>query len=227
MTVSSVTSNYASTLGTQTTAATEATDALGRDAFLTMLVAQMKNQDPLNPMDGTDFTAQLAQFSSLEQLFTVNDNLESMAASLGTGSEKNLLDYIGKEVSFDAADLSVQDGVVMAGGGFTLAEDATQVVINVYDGKGAKVAQINTGQKEAGTYGVNWNGLDQNGDQVADGAYSFEVLAYDASQKEVSVDTAFTGTISGVTYQFDKPYLLVGKQLVDPETVTQVNLIDS
>ena len=84
---------------TQDTTSTKKEDPLGRDVFLKMLVAQMENQDPLNPMEGTDFSAQLAQFSSLEQLFNVNDTLEDLAASMKSTGQENVLDYIGNRNS--------------------------------------------------------------------------------------------------------------------------------
>jgi flagellar basal-body rod modification protein FlgD len=71
------------------------TDSLGKEAFLTMMVAQLKNQDPLNPLEGTDFTAQLAQFSSLEQQITMNTNLSSILESLNSSAANdNLFDYM-------------------------------------------------------------------------------------------------------------------------------------
>ena len=73
---------------------TEKEDTLGMDAFLTMLVAQLQNQDPLNPMEGSDFSAQLAQFSQLEQLINLNGTMESLGTSFGQNSEGDVLGYI-------------------------------------------------------------------------------------------------------------------------------------
>ena len=78
MSIAALEPTYYQTSEAETTGATDPDDALGRDQFLTLLVAQLKHQDPLNPLDGTDFTAQLAQFSSLEQQFAMNDNLEAI-----------------------------------------------------------------------------------------------------------------------------------------------------
>ena len=77
---------------------TKPKDELGRDQFLTLLVAQLQHQDPLNPLDGTDFTAQLAQFSSLEQLFAVNENLTGIQEAFSLQGNGDLLDFIGKTV---------------------------------------------------------------------------------------------------------------------------------
>ncbi len=82
--------------GYQSTTAekSEKDDALGMDAFLTMLVAQLQSQDPLNPMEGSDFSAQLAQFSQLEQLMGLNDSMEALTTSFASDSEKDLVDYV-------------------------------------------------------------------------------------------------------------------------------------
>ena len=131
-------------LGSQTTQVEEE-DPLGRDAFLTMLVAQLKHQDPLNPMEGADFSAQLAQFSTLEQMFKVNDNLENIETALGSDTEKNLLDLIGKEVACESSSLSLENGQT-AGGHYTIGEKAN-IIISIYDSTGVKVATVLDGQK--------------------------------------------------------------------------------
>ena len=197
-------------------------DPLGRDAFLTMLVAQLKHQDPLNPMEGADFSAQLAQFSTLEQMFKVNDNLESIETALGPDTEQTLLDFIGKEVTSKNDTLSVSGGVA-AGGAYTIGEKAS-ILINIYDGAGMKVARILDGQKEAGTYNVEWNGTNDYGDPVPDGSYSYEVLAVDENYGQVPVETVMSGMVNGVKYEYGTAYLLMGDRLVDPSTVVKVQL---
>jgi hypothetical protein len=90
---------------------TETAEDLGKEDFLTMLVAQLQNQDPLSPMEGTDFSAQLAQFSSLEQLMNLNDSMDSLASSFSNDSEGDMLGYMGKQVTgtvgWSLADFSV------------------------------------------------------------------------------------------------------------------------
>ena len=208
-------------LSGQTQRTEEKEDPLGRDAFLTMLVAQLKHQDPLNPMEGTDFTAQLAQFSSLEQMFEVNDNLESIHEALGPDTEENLLDYIGKEITSRNDNINLISGNA-TGGFFTLGSPAN-VLVNIYDGTGTRVAQLVEGQREAGTHPINWNGTDDFGDMLPDGAYSFEVLAVDENYSQVSVDALMEGVVTGVTYEYGMPYLVMGDKLVDPASVVKIS----
>lgn len=202
--------------------AEEKKDPLGRDAFLTMLVAQLQHQDPLNPMEGTDFTAQLAQFSTLEQQFNTNDNLEAILQALDAKTEDNLIEYIGKEVVGTADTMSVIDGD-SSGGQYTL-EKAAEVTISIYNSDGREVRTIYGGQKSAGTHEIQWDGEDNSGEPVDDGNYFYEVFALDVNGGFVSAKTAVDGQVTGVTYQNGVPYLQVGDRLLDPATVTEVRM---
>jgi len=207
-------------LGNQSTQV-EKEDPLGRDAFLTMLVAQLKHQDPLNPMEGADFSAQLAQFSTLEQMFKVNDNLEDIETALGPDTNQNLLDFIGKEVTCENSRLSLENGET-TGGYYTIGEKAN-ILINIYDATGMKVAMVPGGQKEAGTHAIQWNGTDDFGDIMPGGIYSYEVLAVDENYIQIPVETTLSGNVTGVTFENGSAYLLIGDRLVDPSTVIRVN----
>jgi flagellar basal-body rod modification protein FlgD len=209
-------------LGGQSNQVEEKEDPLGRDAFLTMLVAQLKHQDPLNPMEGADFSAQLAQFSTLEQMFNVNDSLDNIETALASSrTEQNLLDFIGKEVTCESNSLSLVNGDA-TGGYYTIGEK-TNILINVYDDMGAKVTTVIGGQKEAGTHAVEWDGINDLGEMMPDGSYSYDVLAVDENYGIVEVDTVLSGTVTGITYEHGSAYLLIGDQLVDPATVIKVN----
>ena len=196
-------------------------DPLGRDAFLKMLVAQMEHQDPLNPMEGTDFSAQLAQFSSLEQLFNVNDTLEDLAASMGSKGQENVLDYIGKEITSKDSTLILKDGQV-SNGLFTLTEPS-EVVISIYDDFGQEIMTLFPGLLEADTHPIEWNGRDRTGTAVADGDYQFAVTAISDSGARTPVKTEASGLVTGVTYDSGIPYLVVNDRWVDPATVTKIS----
>lgn len=198
----------------------EEEDPLGRDAFLKMLVAQMEHQDPLNPLDGTDFSAQLAQFSSLEQLFNVNDTLEGLAASFEGSGQENVLDYIGKQITSEDDSLKLKDGRT-SNGLFTLSEPS-EVMITIYDNYHQEITTLFPGQLDAGTHQVDWNGYDRTGTPVSDGTYQFQVTAVTDSGAYIPVKTEATGVVSGVTYDGGYPYLVVDDGWVDPATVTKI-----
>lgn len=199
-------------------------DALGRDAFLTMLVAQLENQDPLNPLDGTDFSAQLAQFSQLEQLINLNDTMDSLAASSGKNSEGDAVSYIGKQVTGNVDTMTVDEGAVS--GGFYSLSKAADVMVSIADADGKTVKTLYPGQQTTGSHLISWDGTDNNGDAVEDGNYTYTVLANTGSGY-AEVPSSITGTVSGVAYNDGKAYLVVQGILLDLDSVTAVSNIDT
>ena len=224
MSVDSISSNlsgYNAILGGDTTASdVKAEDPLGREAFLSMLIAQLKNQDPLNPMQGTDFSSQLAQFSSLEQLFNVNDTLEGIKSSFESKEDGNLLDFIGKDVLSNDDTFKMSRGECI-GGYYSLDKDAA-TVINIYNSDGIQVAQLTQGVQAAGTHEVTWDGTDSTGERVSDGTYSYEVMALNTNGGYTLLDTGMSGKITGVTFEQGSPYLLMGDRLIAPSSVIKV-----
>ena len=192
-------------------------DPLGRDAFLTMLVAQLKYQ---NPMDGTDFTAQLAQFSSLEQQFNTNDSLEGILASLNAKTEDNLLDFIGKEILSNAETITLNDGQAI--GGYFSLESSANVMVSIYDSNGCEIRNLYAGQKGAGTHEIDWDGKDSSGNSVPEGTYSFSVTAMTDAGEYVPVETTVSGKVTGITREDGISYLMMGERRVDPDTVVKV-----
>ena len=198
---------------------------LGRNAFLKLLVAQLQHQDPLNPMESADFTAQLAQFSSLEQLFNVNDNLEVIKDSKNEQVLENLLDYIGKEVKSAENNITVYDGKA-SGGSYTLAQPG-DVIISILDGEGSEIRTIYKSGQDPGEYDFYFDGKDDKGYPVPDGDYTFSVQAVDNQGVPVVVDSGLSGIVTALTYQGDIPYLVVGDQLLSPKAVTEVRLSET
>lgn len=195
---------------------------LGRDAFLRLLVAQLEHQDPLNPMESADFTAQLAQFSSLEQLFNINDNLEAIKTTESEQVPENLLDYIGKEVKSDQNSIAVYNG---KGSGVSYSLSAPgDVIISIFNSDGSEVRTVYQRDQEAGEHDFYFDGKNNNGDSVPDGEYSFTVQAVDAAGSAIAVDCGLSGLVTAVTYQGNIPYLVIGDQLVSPQYITEVSL---
>lgn len=194
-------------------------DALGQDAFLKMLVAQLQNQDPLNPMDGTDFSAQLAQFSQLEQLINLNGSMESLAQSLTKGSEGDAVGYIGKQVTGNVDIMNVDQGTV-SGGFYNLAQPA-DIMISVTDADGKSIKTLYEGQQNSGSHIIAWDGTDNKGNAVEDGSYKYTVMA-NTGYGYSEVPSTVTGTVEGVAYNDGRPYLVVQGVLLDPKSLTAV-----
>jgi flagellar basal-body rod modification protein FlgD len=188
------------------------TKKLDQEDFLKLLFEQLKHQDPLNPMESTEFTAQLAQFSSLEQLFSMNENLTGIQKMLSNQDKENLLELIGKTVKADDNTILIKDGGSASGS--YLLQDRADVTISIYDSNGFEIRTLNLGTQNAGEYDVEWDGRDESGDIVEDGIYTFEVIAKDDAGNYVTASTYTSGEVTGVTYQYGIPYLMIGDILV-------------
>jgi len=193
---------------------------LGRDEFLTLLITQLKNQDPLSPLESADFTAQLAQFSSLEQLFGMNETLANIQNTLRTQESGNVLDYIGKLVKTRDNTIFVKDGTMESNA--YILEDRADVTIFVHNSEGVEVRRIYAGWKEAGEHDLAWDGKDNYGHMVGDGIYFFEVEAIDENGFIVPYNAYLTGEVTGVTYQNSIPYLMIGNKLVAVENIIEI-----
>ncbi|MCP4673015.1 MAG: flagellar hook capping protein [Desulfobacula sp.] len=198
---------------------TEKEDALGRDTFLTMLVAQLQNQDPLNPMEGSDFSAQLAQFSQLEQLINLNDSMGNLAAAYANNSEDDIVGYIGKQVTGNVDVMSVDEGSV-SGGFYNLSKPA-DIMITIKDAQGSTIKTLYEGQQSSGSHIIAWDGTDNDGNAVEDGSYKYTVLA-NTGYGYSEIPSLVTGKVDGVTYNNDKAYLVVQGILLDPDSLTAV-----
>lgn len=199
-----------------------ASDILGKDDFLTLLITQLQNQDPLNPTDSTEYTAQLAQFSSLEQLSNINANIEYLQLYQESINNAQAVSFIGKEITALGYAVQVSEGVADSCD-FELTANASGVTINIYDETGNLVKTIEKGVMEAGRQTVDWDGTDKNGNQAADGDYAFEVMAIDADGQEIQAITYTSGIVSGVTFNNGTTYFIVESQKIPIADIIEVN----
>jgi flagellar basal-body rod modification protein FlgD len=208
-----------SSLGGQTNSAQK--QVMGKDDFLQLLVAQLQAQDPLNPMDSTEFTAQLAQFSSLEQLQNINGSLDNIGTSQSVLTNSQAVSFIGKEVTAVGNSVYVQnaESVDMQ---FNLNQDAAAVHIKVYDADGNFIRSFETGPKQAGQNSATWDAVDYLGGHVPDGAYSYDVMAVDADGNAIGATTFTSGLVTGVNYKNGQAYLLTEQQEIPMGNVVQV-----
>ena len=200
---------------------TKKNDVLGKDDFLRLLVTQLQYQDPLNPADSAQFTAQLAQFSSLEQLGNINDNIGGLQLSQTALNNSQAVNFIGKTVTSSGNSIHLTDGV-SDDLQFELGADAKAVFMNIYDAAGNYVKTIESGALSAGEQTLKWGGADQAGNKVSDGAYTFEVAAVDADDNMVNTKTFTSGMVTGVTFKNGSLCLLAGNKEIPVDTVIQI-----
>jgi flagellar basal-body rod modification protein FlgD len=167
------------------------------DTFLKLLVAQLKNQDPLNPVEGTEFTAQIAQFSSLEQQINSNTYLSKLLDQNNYGSQQLAVSYIGKAVLVPGSSITkaAEGGVEF---GYTVSEaGATKSVITISNSDGTIVKTIN-GDPSKGSHIVTWDGKDDSGKAVEAGTYKVSIKSEDSAGKVVASKTSTYGVVSSV-----------------------------
>lgn len=196
------------TMGSGETAPAQS-NVLGKDDFLTLLVTQLRHQDPLNPTDSAEFTAQLAQFSSLEQLENINGNLEYLQLFQSSINNSQAVSFIGKDIDAVGNSLQVNDGVA-DDLNFELAANVDAVFINIYDSSGSMVKTIEKGPLSSGRQSFKWDCTDSAGDTIGDGAYTFEALAVDADGGTINVKSFTSGKVTSVNFKNGAAYLVVG-----------------
>lgn len=193
-----------------TTTATTDTDngIMGKEDFLTLLVAQLQNQDPLNPDDPTEFTAQLAQFSSLEQLFNLNESMDNVADSVANSDRLSALGIIGKEVGYESSTFSFNGEAVDIG--YKLDGDAASVKLLVQS-KGTTVAVLDGTELTEGNHFITWDGLDQNGNQVATGDLTIVLQAKAVEGETLAATPLIKSEVTGVDLDGADGGLLITK----------------
>jgi flagellar basal-body rod modification protein FlgD len=185
---------------------------LGKDAFLTLLLTQLQNQDPFNPMEDTEMTAQLAQYSQLEQLTNLNTNVTSMAGYIQAQNQFQTLTLIGKEVKAQSNLLSVSNGTLDTTATLEVGENC-KIQLYVVDSSGVQVRSYDWGLTQAGTYEFVWDGKNNSGAKVPDGAYQFQVTATNMAGETMTdgIAPAINGKVSSVSFdETGQPIIHVG-----------------
>ena len=203
-------------------ASTPKANSLGKDQFLQLLVAQLENQDPLAPTDDKEFVAQMATFSSLEQLIDVNGNLQSLALGQANLINSQALGLIGKEALVEGGD-SVRilqgkpDTLV-----YSLPGAASEATLTVYSADGAPVRVFQLDRSATGRVTLNWDGTDSAGNKLADGEYRIEARATDAQGQAMSVSLFRSLSIDGVNFGGNGISLISGGQEIPFDSIIEI-----
>ena len=196
---------------------------LGKDDFLKLLIAQLSAQDPLDPMGAQDFSAQLAQFSGLEQMTNVNSNLEILQ-KLQTASQNNSsLNLIGKIVESDGNvfNHSVNSSETLS---YSLAGDAESVRIDIFDIVGSQIDMVRVDNQRQGKNSASWDGNDKHGNSLPAGTYSFTVKADNQAGAPIAVDTFSSGLVTDVVFGEDETYAIVNGIELPISTIKRVSI---
>jgi flagellar basal-body rod modification protein FlgD len=178
--------------------------AMGRDAFLKLLVAQLKNQDPLKPQDNSAFVAELAQFSSLEQSMGVNDKLNQMMLQNQGMANSNVVNMVGQIATVKGSLITTDGSGLGAPVAFTQDRASDKTVVQIQDANGKIVRTLDLGERPAGISRITWDGRSDDGLVMPAGTYAVALKATDADGGTVVTSQETSGTITGVA--FDKGY---------------------
>lgn len=176
------------------------------DTFLSLLTTQLKNQDPLAPMDSTQFTQQLVQMTGVEQQLLTNDLLEKLVSNTGTGVA-TAVSLIGKEVRTDSELAALKGG--KAEWTYSLDRAATDVKLEILDSKGRVVRTVAPTDNKAGEHKLTWDGKGTGGSDLPDGVYALKITAKDSEGSTVVSKAYLDGKVTGVEQQDGLTYITV------------------
>ena len=183
---------------------------LGKDQFLQLLVTQLQNQDPMEPMSNTEFVAQLAQFSNVEQLVAVNEGINMLGVQQMSMSNAQAASLIGREVQIRSDQLQVRENDMETSAAFSLAGDASSVTVNIRDASGQVVRTLEMGSTPEGETQISWDLQDDNGVTVPPGSYRIDVVAENEAGESVQWEAKVRGTVDGIQYDSGYPELIIG-----------------
>jgi flagellar basal-body rod modification protein FlgD len=200
--------------------------SIDQQEFLRLFITQLQYQDPLSPLNADQLTAQLAQFSSLEQLTGINTRLDTLAVSARQSLGTTLLGLVGKRARFDGSALEVKQGQASEVR-FTLDDPAARVTVAVEDGAGRAVRTVELGSLAAGEHGFTFDGRNDLGGTVPDGTYRIAVTRAAATDPVgTPVPVTSEGIVDGVDLTANPPALLVGGRRLTLEQVREVRTGD-
>jgi flagellar basal-body rod modification protein FlgD len=168
------------------------------DNFLKLLTTQLSNQDPLSPLDATQFTTQLAQFSNVEQAVNTNKKLDTLISLQGAGQFDTGVSFLGKMVEAPGDTSSLSNG--QAEWGYFLPSAAKSTQLQIYNSDGTLVRTI-PGETAIGPHQLKWDGKDTDGNALPDGNYQVKVVAKDADGKDIAATTNSISPVTGVLTQ--------------------------
>ena len=224
-TTSATSSSSSSASGALTSAAGSGLNKVDFNTFLKLLVAQLKNQDPLNPLDGTQFTGQIAQFSTLEQQINGNNYLSQLLQQRDFGQQTLATNYLNKVVL--APGDTLKKGAGSTEFAYSLDGTATKVDVSIYNKDGTLVRSV-SGDGAKGNHIVTWDGKDDAGNTLAAGNYTVKIKAADTDGKVVASKTLVYGQVASVLNEDGKSSLIMsdGRQ-IELEQVLAVTSLNS
>jgi flagellar basal-body rod modification protein FlgD len=187
---------------------------MGKDEFMKLLTFQLQNQDPMNPMDQSKFTGELAQFSQLEQLTNLNKKFDENNKTQGIQDKFYAASFVGKKVVTTGSSLDLKESGDAGDVLFKLDAPASKVLVRILDSKNNIAGEIWRDGLSQGSHQVTWDGIALDGTPAVKGKYTVQVKAWDDMGQDVGARTEATGIVQSVTFDQGEPVLTVNGQKV-------------
>lgn len=200
VTINQVSDPFAGLASGAQSATTKSAAEAGQDRFLTLLVTQLRNQDPLNPLANSELTSQLAQISTVQGIEKLNTTLAALAGMFGAGQALQAANLVGRQVLVTGDGLELD--ATGARGAFSLDQPVERLTLSVTDASGTVVHSVELGAQPAGTQVFEWDGMADSGARAVDGRYRFSVTAM-ADGKNVAAQSLALGRVDGVSRASD------------------------
>lgn len=201
----------------------EVNKELGKTEFLELLVAQLNNQNPLDPQDNGEFVAQLAQFSTLEGIEKLNDSMGDILAGVHSSQALQAASLVGRKVIL-ASEKTMVDTAETFKGSVLVPQSSSNVYVSVYDDAGNVVSRINMGAQEAGNQSFMWDGKDSEGEQLPPGKYRFKAEG-SFNGKTEGLYTMLPANVDSVTLSPQGGEMLLNLAGLGPVPLSQVQII--
>lgn len=221
-TVTNTSAAAATTTATKAATTPKASLANNFETFLTLLTAQLKNQDPLSPLDTKDFTNQLVQFSGVEQQLKTNDLLSSLTETTKLSAGATAVAYLGKEATATSALAGLSSGG-QATWRYELPRASTSTTLKIVDAQGRTIA-TKTGETSVGEKTFTWDGKDQSGKAAPAGTYRLEINAQGADERPITGTVRQKGVITGVDLSGNTPTVTISGAALPLSSITKIGL---
>ncbi|MDH5671867.1 MAG: flagellar hook assembly protein FlgD [Myxococcales bacterium] len=198
-----------------------ASGALDRDAFMQLLVAELRNQDPLNPMESREMVSQLSELTGVEKLTEIGQSLQILGAETAGIASMQTASLVGKTVTASGKSLYL-DPIGPAETSFTLNGRAEGVTVSIRNAAGREVRTLELGDTYPGTHGIFWDGNEGDGNRADPGLYSIDVTAVDAAGLPVATSSEVVGVVNSVSYDNGYPELQIGSSSIPLSNIISI-----
>lgn len=207
------------------TNATQSSDSnsntLDKDAFLKLLVAEIQNQNPLEPMDNQKFLDQMTQFTTMEQMTNMSESFQGFITQMQSATKLQASAVVGKYAVIEGNTIKFKDNV--AEGIVYNVEEEGEIFIRITDKEGNLVREDSLGYNEPGIYGYQWDGRNNSGTIQTEGTYDYQMVMIDSNGEEQTFGGVDGGTVEAVQFIDDEIYVIVNNQKYDFKDIIEIS----